>query len=120
MTRLLRRFLVLAILGAAITAAIRALRGPRAGDFRGPDVAPASWPPISEPITTATPAAEAEPAATWIVPTNGSCPDGYPIKLASSGIYHVPGGQFYDRTVAERCYASAEAAEADGYRAAKR
>ena len=36
------------------------------------------------------------------------------------GIYHLPGGQFYDRTHAERCYVDAAAAEADGYRAAKR
>jgi len=37
-----------------------------------------------------------------------------------SGIYHVPGGGNYDRTHADRCYANAEAAEADGLRAAKR
>jgi hypothetical protein len=128
MPRLLRRLLVLAILGAAIAAAVRALRASRAGELGGADLAPATWPPISERAPASTPAAAAEPAdatkptaaTAWIVPTNGSCPDGYPIKVASSGIYHVPGGQFYDRTVAERCYASTEAAEADGYRAAKR
>ena len=38
---------------------------------------------------------------------------------AKSEVYHVPGGRFYDRTVAERCYASADDAEADGYRRAK-
>ena len=49
-----------------------------------------------------------------------ACPSGYPIKgNANSRIYHVPGGRFYDRTVPERCYASAADAEADGYRAAK-
>jgi hypothetical protein len=56
------------------------------------------------------------------VPTleDGECPPGYPVKAkANSGIYHVPGGRSYNRTVAERCYASAEAAEADGYRPAK-
>jgi hypothetical protein len=37
----------------------------------------------------------------------------------NSGIYHVPGGRFYDRTVAERCYANADDALADGYRPAK-
>ena len=40
-------------------------------------------------------------------------------KLAS-GIYHVPGGGNYDRTKPDRCYVDAEAAEADGLRAAKR
>ena len=57
----------------------------------------------------------------WAPPLdNGECPPGYPVKAnANSGIYHVPGGRSYNRTVAERCYASAEAAEADGYRPAK-
>jgi hypothetical protein len=54
------------------------------------------------------------------VPADGRCPDGYPIKAnAKSRIYHVPGGRSYDRTVPERCYASTEDAEADGYRRAK-
>ena len=56
----------------------------------------------------------------WVEPHDGECPDGYPIKANdNSGIYHVPGGRFYDRTVPERCYADPAAAEADGYRAAK-
>ena len=50
----------------------------------------------------------------------GACPLTHPVKAnANSGIYHVPGGQFYERTKAERCYVDAAAAEADGYRAAK-
>ena len=58
---------------------------------------------------------------TWVEPLeDGGCPPGYPIKANdNSGIYHVLGGRSYSRTVADRCYASAEAAEADGYRAAK-
>ncbi len=31
----------------------------------------------------------------------------------------MPGGRFYERTKAERCYQSADAALADGYRQAK-
>jgi hypothetical protein len=56
------------------------------------------------------------------VPGTGSwnCPSGYPIKgNASSGIYHVPGGSFYDRTNPEECFATRGAAEAAGYRASK-
>ena len=34
-------------------------------------------------------------------------------------IYHSPGGQFYARTHADRCYVDGIAAEADGFRAAK-
>lgn len=57
----------------------------------------------------------------WASPNDdGSCPDGFPIKANdNSGIYHLPTGRFYARTKAERCYATAEGAEADGYRAAK-
>ena len=57
----------------------------------------------------------------WVEPQHGrECPAGYPVKANdNSRIFHVPGGRFYDRTIAERCYVSAEAAEADGYRPAK-
>ena len=57
----------------------------------------------------------------WVEPLDGGeCPASHPIKVnESSGIYHVPGGRFYDRTVAVRCYATPEAATADGFRAAK-
>lgn len=56
----------------------------------------------------------------WMPPVEGACPVGYQVKANdNSGIYHVPGGRFYDRTIAERCYASTGDAEADGYRAAK-
>lgn len=56
----------------------------------------------------------------WAAPVDGGCPEGYPIKgNDNSGIFHVPGGRFYDRTVPERCYATAADALADGYRQAK-
>ena len=56
----------------------------------------------------------------WVEAVNGACPPSHPVKVkTTSGIYHVPGGQFYDRTRPERCYVDAAAAEADGYRAAK-
>ena len=60
-------------------------------------------------------------AGGWIGPDDdGSCPVSHPIKANdNSGIFHVPDGRFYDRTKAERCYQSAEAALADGYRQAK-
>jgi len=65
-------------------------------------------------------AAAATAAATWVAPVDGACPAGYPVKANdNSGIYHLPGGRFYARTVPERCYAAAEDAEADGYRRAK-
>ena len=49
----------------------------------------------------------------------GECPASAPIKgNASSMIYHRPGQQYYDVTVAEECFATATQAEAAGYRAA--
>ena len=100
------------------------------------------WPPLSpEPRATAAapkptaakPAAAtsaasqsaasqsaAAPAARWVAPVNGECPEGYPVKANdNSKIFHVPGGRFYARTVAERCYVDAHDAVADGYRPAK-
>ena len=59
-------------------------------------------------------------APAWVAPTDGACPDGYPIKAnAASMIYHQPGGLSYERTRCDRCYVDGASAEADGFRAAK-
>lgn len=83
---------------------------------------PSASEPVPAPLEPASDVdADASAAATqpWRAPVDGACPEGFPIKVAKSGIYHVPGGRSYERTVASRCYASAEDAEADGYRRAK-
>lgn len=59
------------------------------------------------------------------VPSTGSaCPANAPIKgnINNKGekIYHRPGQQAYEKTKPEACYATPAAAEADGFRAAKR
>jgi hypothetical protein len=61
------------------------------------------------------------PVATWVPsPSDGTPPEGFPVKVkVSSGIFHVPGGRFYDRTNPDRWYATADAAQADGYRQSK-
>jgi hypothetical protein len=57
----------------------------------------------------------------WRAPVDGACPSTHPVKAKeASHIFHVPGGQSYDRTAPDRCYVDAAAAEADGFRAAKR
>ncbi len=113
-TSTLRRLLLLIALAAA--GAIVASRW-RTRTTPVP-VEPPSWPPIRirEPVDEA-----GEPTETWAAPLpGGACPPGHPIKAKeSSGIYHVPGGRFYDRTNADRCYADPQAAEADGYRRSK-
>lgn len=84
--------------------------------------------PTAEPIAVE-PTALPEPAASEpapiaggpVQPEGGECPANAPIKGNSdSGIYHVPGGRSYSRTVPEECFATREDAEAAGYRAAKR
>ncbi|MEL6981231.1 MAG: hypothetical protein AAFO29_02285 [Actinomycetota bacterium] len=83
--------------------------------------------PEPEPVATAAPASEpeAEPTAVdgqrWVPPVDEDCPPGYPVKVNErSGIYHVPGGLSYERTRPTRCYPDEAAAEADGFRRAKR
>ena len=80
----------------------------------------------AEPIPEAAPAPapEAAPAAGDAGPVRGAdsvCPDSHPVKANdNSGIYHMPGQQHYGKTNARHCYASASAAQAGGYRAARR
>jgi hypothetical protein len=121
--RRLKRYLLLGAIGGVVFAVWRATSRRDATPEIGP---PATWPPleIGEPpvaavgdlVTDEPEPAEPDP---WVEPVDGACPAGHPVKVAASGIYHVPGGRFYDRTRPQRCYVDAEAAEADGYRAAK-
>ncbi len=60
-------------------------------------------------------------AVAWVAPDDGVCPPSHPIKAKlSSKIFHLPGMFAYARTVPDRCYGTAEAAEADGLVKAKR
>ncbi|MFT4231526.1 MAG: hypothetical protein QM606_01940 [Leucobacter sp.] len=59
--------------------------------------------------------ARTAPVSEW------SCPSWAPIKgNASSMIYHVPGGAYYQRTKPEECFTTEAAAQAAGYRRSKR
>jgi hypothetical protein len=80
--------------------------------------------PSSGPAGKAPPAAPAPPepvaAEAWVEPVDDACPPSHPVKAKlSSGIFHVPGGRHYDRTVPDRCCQDAAAAEADGLRQSK-
>jgi len=58
------------------------------------------------------------PEGAVAAPEDGSTPAGYEIKgNASSKKYHVPGGRYYDVTIAEVFFDTAEHAEAAGYEA---
>lgn len=69
--------------------------------------------PSSE-VSEASPVPEGAVAA----PEDGSVPEGYEIKgNASSMKYHVPGGRYYDVTIGDVFFDTAEHAEAAGYEA---
>ncbi len=117
MTTWLKRLFLLAVISGATFAVWTALQ-------RRNEISPAPTPPAPTPPPAPAPEraeAPTQPALSirWREPVDGACPDGYPIKVAKSGIYHVPGGRSYERTVAARCYVSTDDAEADGYRRAK-
>src|SRR4051794_33711039 len=113
-----RRLVVLGILAAAAYALFRALAARSAGSRSAPSAAgawqaqPFPFPP--QPVVDA--------PAPWVEASEGgTCPAHHPVKAKlTSGIFHLPGGASYDRTRADRCYVSAEAAEAEGLRASKR
>lgn len=130
--RRLRRLVLLGILGGAGVAGFTVWRQRRPHTQQ--QLGPPDWPPMTvKPPTTSVPVAASVPPAehcddhetsgeraAWLAPVDGACPEGYPIKANdNSGIFHVPGGRFYTRTVPERCYADAADAERDGYRSAK-
>ena len=60
------------------------------------------------------------PAGAVVANEDGSAPeDGYTVKgNADSGLYHEPDGQWFDQTVAEFWFKSAEDAEAAGFKKA--
>lgn len=113
------------LLAAAIAALVGAWFRGRAGRLsEDPVPGTAAWPPL-HPLVLAPdsgPVDPGAPAAEWVAPDgDGACPLSHPIKAkASSGIYHQPEGFAYERTRADRCYPTPAAAEADGFRAAKR
>lgn len=127
MLKLLRRLLLLGLLAAIGYALWKKLAGSGGGEPTGlgqpsrptpfpptPVVPPA--PSVPTPVVTAPPSTPA-----WVEPDDGACPISHPVKAKlASGIFHVSGGQNYERTRADRCYADTSAAEADGLRQAKR
>jgi hypothetical protein len=91
-----------------------------------PDHAPAATPDHA-PAAAQAPGSGRKPGASgtgsgaWVLAEDGACPSGYEVKVKlSSGLYHLPGMLAYSRTQPDRCYASADAAEADGFTRARR
>jgi hypothetical protein len=117
------------LLRLALVVALVALVLMRRRRTAATSVADPAWPPLDRPDPDGrwAPAAaspipdEVPPSQRWSEPVGKGCPPGFEVKVKlASGIYHLPGMFAYERTIPDRCYASADAAEADGFRAAKR
>lgn len=118
------RVVPVAAVALLMFALLRLLRGGRSPAFEATTTAPVAWPELP-PLPTFAGEVPGEPPAAptgWVLPAaDGTCPPDHPIKAKiASGIYHVPGGIFYERTHPDRCYVDGAAAEADGLRPARR
>lgn len=121
--RAVKKVIKLVAAVAVLAALVEVLRRRPAPPSASPTAPPNQWTPVTPQPGPAASTAEPEPEApAWVEPkADGTCPEGHPVKAkTSSRIFHVPGGSLYGRTSPDRCYASAEAAEADGYRASQR
>jgi hypothetical protein len=133
MGRRVRRTLLLLALVAAVGAVARLVRR-SAGPPPAAEDAP-SWPPLTDvavapgpehspvraPGGAQTPPASDGAGGAWVLPDDGACPASHPVKAkVQSGIFHVPGTAFYERTRPDRCYRDAASAEADGLRPPRR
>jgi hypothetical protein len=118
----LRRTLLLVMLAVGVGVMLSWRRGQGASPMPADPPQWPEWP--TQNRTAGHPAVASRPVENdqpWVTPNaDGSAPASHPVKVKeSSGIFHVPGGRFYDRTRPDRCYPTAAAAEADGYRRSK-
>ena len=86
------------------------------------DLQPNSTPQVEgTQVEAVEPAETAAETSSTLAPVDGECPGKIKGNIGSSGkIYHVPGGSFYDRTIAELCFATEADAKAAGFRASSR
>ncbi len=125
----LLRITRLAALGALASLIVGLVRSARRQPAP-PTTGVASWEPLVEEAPIPSRSGPVQFATTgtstghpgWVEPdADGGCPGSHSVKgNTQSKIFHVPGGMSYERTNAERCYCDEAAAEADGYRKAKR
>lgn len=100
--------------GAGSTGAGESLAEPK--ETLAEAVAPVGFAEVSEVVQVAEPEAPVPPKGAKAPLKSGGAPKGYDIKgNADSGLYHEPGGQWYDATIAEFWFKSAEDAEAAGF-----
>jgi len=79
--------------------------------------------PVQASVPAKTPAIAAPERGAFAPDRNGNCVENgvrYIKGNRNSMIYHGPSGQFYDRTIAEQCFYTAEDARNAGFRASQR
>ncbi|MAT02341.1 MAG: hypothetical protein CL421_04735 [Acidimicrobiaceae bacterium] len=126
--RIIKRILKLAVITAVVGALVSWLRSRSSEENEDSEEEDLPWPPIrtTEPdsaskVVEPNDGSPVEPREWLSCDESGNCPESHPIKAKdSSGLYHIPGGNIYERTIPDRCYATIEAAEADGYRQSQR
>ncbi len=77
-------------------------------------------PPETRPKATPKGQLGVPPKDAWTCPTTHPIKGNFTTYSGEPCIYHMPGGQFYDKTKPERCYATEEEARKDGCRRSKR
>jgi hypothetical protein len=119
MRRWVKRFLGAGLVAGVVYAVWRALDD---HSRRGPiEWKPQAFPEPPMPVPREPSAPPPAATTSWVEPDGSSCPASHPVKAKlGSGIFHLPDGQMYERTVPDRCYPDAASAEADGLRASKR
>ena len=126
--RIIRKILKIAVIAAIVGALASWFRSRSSEETEGEDEEDLPWPPIASSVEEASSqvvepidGSAVEPREWITCDGSGNCPSSHPIKTKdSSGLYHVPGGTLYERTIPDRCYATTEAAESDGYRPSQR
>ena len=126
--RIIKRILKLAVITAIVGALVSWFRSRSSEENEDSEEEDLPWPPIrtTEPdsaskVVEPNDGSPVEPREWLSCDESGNCPESHPIKAKdSSGLYHIPGGNIYERTIPDRCYATLEAAEADGYRQSQR
>ncbi len=128
--KIFRKLIKFAVLAALIALIVSRLRNRATEQDQDEDEGDFAWPPINlndssdsidTPLTEPTDGSPLEPRQWVTCDDSGNCPASHPIKAKdSSGLYHVPGGNAYERTIPDRCYSTVDDAEADSYRPAQR
>lgn len=116
MRRIVRFVVRLGVLAVLVAVVLKALEDKEVELAEPPKVEPAPTPPASPRSPEPAP-----PDVAWVEPQGDVCPTTHPIKAKlSSKVFRRPNSSGYATSKPDRCYASEDAAIAEGFREAKR